>query len=63
MECAMNRNELPLGFGFAPVQNPEAMEKFSSLPEERKAEILQKAHRASSKNEMQALVDSLSAQY
>ena len=58
----MERNELPLGFGFALVQNPEAMEKFSALPEETKAEILQKAHRASSKNEMKALVDSLSAQ-
>ena len=58
----MERNELLLGFGFALVQNPEAMEKFSALPEETNAEILQKAHRASSKNEMKALVDSLSAQ-
>ena len=58
----MERNELLLGFGFALVQNPEAIEKFSALPEETKAEILQKAHRASSKNEMKALVDSLSAQ-
>ncbi len=58
----MDKTKLPLGFGFALVQNPEAMKVFSDLPEERQSEILQKAHRASSKNEMQALVDSLSPQ-
>ena len=39
----MDATELPLGFGFALVQNPDAMKKFSSLPEERQRELLQTA--------------------
>ena len=55
----MDRNELPLGFGFALAQNPEAMQKFALLPEARRAEILHRVHGVSSKEEMQSLVDSL----
>lgn len=58
----MDRNELPLGFGFALAQNPEAMKIFSNLPESKQFEILQKAHAVSSKYEMQSLVNGLSAQ-
>ena len=58
----MNRNDLPLGFAFALAQNPDAMQKFSMMPEQRKNEILQKAHAVDSKEEMQELVDHLSAQ-
>ena len=58
----MDRNNLPLGFSFALAQNPDAMQKFALLPETKQAEILQRAHMADSKEEMQALVDSLSAQ-
>jgi len=56
----MTRNDLPLGFSFALAQNPEAMKKFSNLPEPRQYEVLQRASRVSSKDEMQALVNSLS---
>lgn len=38
------------------------MQAFSNLSDVKKAEILQKAHSVSSKAEMQALVNSLSAQ-
>lgn len=58
----MNRNDLPLGFAFALVQNPDAMQAFSALPEPEKAEILQKAHSVSSKDGMRSLVESLSSQ-
>lgn len=58
----MNANKLPLGFGFALAQNPEAMKAFSGLTEAQQAEILQKAHAVSSKDEMQTLVNRLSAQ-
>ena len=58
----MNRNDLPLGFGFALAQNPGAMQKFSNLPEAQQAQILQRAHSASSKAEMQSLVKELSGQ-
>jgi len=57
----MNRNDVPLGFGFALVQNPEAMKYFSALSEEKQSEILQQARSVSSRAEMQSLVDSLSA--
>lgn len=55
----MEQNEIPLGFGFALAQHPVAMKHFCSLPEERQAQILQRACRASSRAEMHALVDEL----
>lgn len=58
----MDRNDLPLGFGFALAQDPEAMKHFSALPEAEQAQLLQKARSVSSRQEMQAIVRSLSAQ-
>lgn len=58
----MEKQELPLGFGFALAQNPDAMKRFANLTQAQKSQILQKAHHASSKAEMQSLVNSLSAQ-
>lgn len=55
----MNQNDIPLGFGFALAQNTEAMERFSALSAERRSEVLQKAHSVTSKQEMKALVNSL----
>lgn len=57
----MDRNDLPLGFSFALAQNPAAMKKFSNLSASGQAEILQRAHAVSSKDEMQSLVNELSA--
>lgn len=56
----MTRNDLPLGFSFALAQNPEAMKRFSNLPQPKQCEILQRASHVSSKDEMESLVDSLS---
>ncbi len=58
----MEKNNLPLGFSFALAQNPDAMRIFANMSEARQAEILQKAHSVSSKDEMQSLVNNLSAQ-
>lgn len=55
----MNKKELSIGFGFALAQNPEAMQTFAALPENRQDEILQKARAVSSKEEMQNLVAQL----
>lgn len=55
----MDTNALPLGFGFALAQNPEAMEKFVNLSQQQKTAVLQKVHAVSSKEEMQTLVNSL----
>ena len=55
----MDKNELPLGFGFALAQNPEAMQRFSALSETKRAAVLQRAHNVSSKEEMESLVREL----
>ena len=55
----MTHPELPIGFGFALAQNPEAMQVFTRLPEARQAKIVQRARAVSSKQEIQTLVDSL----
>ena len=56
----MDRNEMPLGFGFALAQDPQAMENFARLSDEKRAEILRQACLAASRQEMQALVRGLS---
>ena len=55
-------NNSPLGFSFALAQNPEAMKAFSSFPEEKQTEILNRAKSVAFKSEMQTLVNGLSAQ-
>jgi hypothetical protein len=57
----MDRNDLPVGFCFALMQNPDSMKKFSNLPEVKQTEILQRARSVSSKDEMQTLVEGISA--
>ena len=57
----MDRNDLPVGFCFALMQNPDSMKKFSNLPEGKQTEILQRARAVSSKDEMQTLVEGISA--
>ncbi len=54
------KGEMPLGFGMALAQNEAAMQAFSSLSAEQKKDCLAKAKKVSSKDEMTALVDSLS---
>ena len=55
-------NNLPLGFSFALDQTPEAMKAFSSFPEEKQTEILNRAKSVVPKSEMQTLANGLSAQ-
>ena len=50
---------VPLGFGMALAQNPDAMDVFSSLTGEQRKRVLDKTHRISSRAEMRAYVDSL----
>ena len=57
----MDRNDLPVGFCFALMQNPDSMKKFSNLPEGKQTVILQRARSESSKDEMQTLVEGISA--
>lgn len=53
-------SELPLGFGMALAQNEAAMNRFESLNETEKQDILRQARNVHSKAEMRQLVYGLS---
>ena len=55
----MTRNEIPIGFAMALAMNPEAMQKFALLSEERKQEIIAGTHSVNSREEMHRYVASL----
>lgn len=57
----MDQGNMPLGFTFALTQNLKGMQTFVNLSDTKQHEIIQKSHTVSSKNEMQALINSLSA--
>lgn len=52
----MERNDVPVGFGMALVQNEEAMNAFAMMTKEQKEYVWAKARNAKSKAEMQQLV-------
>ena len=51
--------ELPLGFGFAMAQTPEARGRFAAPPEPEREALGNRARGARSKQEMRACVDAL----
>ena len=51
--------DVPLGFGMALAQNPDAMDVFSGLTEDQRKKVLSKSRRVRSKEEMRSYVDSL----
>ena len=51
--------ELPLGFGMALAQHPEAMARFTALSEAEQQAIIDGTHAVRSKQEMQAYVENL----
>ena len=53
----MENYKMPVGLGMALAQRPEAMEKFASLSEIKKQEIIDGTHSISSKEEMRQYVD------
>ncbi len=55
----VNGEEIPLGFGMALAQNPEAMDVFSSLTQQQRRQVLDKTRNIRSKEEMRSYVDSL----
>ena len=50
---------VPLGFGMALAQNPDAMDVFSGLTEDQRRQVLSKSRRIRSREEMRSYVDSL----
>lgn len=59
----MENYEMPIGLGMALAQNPEAMQKFASLSENKKQEIINGTHSVSSKEEMRQYVDRIISAY
>ncbi len=55
----MERNEIPIGFAMALAMNPEAMQKFGELSEEKKQQIIAGTHSVRSKDEMHRYVNAL----
>ena len=55
----MKRDEMPLGFSMALSQNPDAMQKFAMLREDKKQEIINGTHSIQSKQEMHEYVTKL----
>lgn len=56
-------NKIPVGLGMALAQRPKAMEKFATLSEAKKQEIIDGTHKVSSKKEMQQYVDRIISEY
>ncbi len=55
----MKNYEMPIGLGMALAQRPDAMEKFATLSEAKKQEIIAGTHSVSSKEEMRQYVDKI----
>ncbi len=55
----MTKDEMPVGFAMALAMNPEAMQKFGTLSEEQKQQIIAGTHAVKSRDEMRSYVDSL----
>ena len=52
-------DDLPLGFGMALAQHPEAMARFAALSEAGQQAIIDGAHAVRSKQEMRSYVEKL----
>lgn len=55
----MKNTDMPLGFGMALAQNPDAMKVFSEMPESRKAEVINGTHTVNSRSEMRQYVEKI----
>ncbi len=55
----MIKDQMPLGFGMALAQNPQAMEKFALLSEEKKQELISGTHSIKSRQEMRQYVNNI----
>ena len=55
----MDFSKAPVGFGLAMAGNTAAMNRYSHLSEEKKQEILNRAHNVRSEKEMYSLVAEL----
>ena len=55
----MKRDDIPVGFSMALAQNPDAMQKFALLSEDKKKQIIEGTHSVKSKQDMHEYVNRL----
>ena len=55
----MTKDEMPVGFAMALAMNPDAMEKFASMNEEQKQQIINGTRTVRSNDDMHRYVNSL----
>lgn len=55
----MDRNEIPIGFSMALAMNPDAMQKFALLSEDKKRSIINGTHGIKSREEMHRYVNNI----
>lgn len=55
----MDYSQVPVGFGLALASNTAAMNRYAHLSEDKRREVLDKAHNAKSEEDMYALVASI----
>lgn len=51
--------DLPMGFGMALAQNPQAMSRFTALPPDEQRRVVDGTHAVHSKQEMAAYVNQI----
>lgn len=59
----MDKSDMPVGLGMALAMNPEAMQKFESLPEKQKWQVVSGTHAVESKDEMKKYVENIITAY
>ena len=55
----MDFYKVPMGFGMALSMNPRALNAYSAMTEAQKQDVLNRAHKADSEQEMHRIVNSL----
>lgn len=55
----MDFYQVPIGFGMALAMNPDALNAYSAMTQEQKQSVLNRAHNARSRQEMQQIVNSI----
>lgn len=59
----MDKFDMPAGLGMALAMNPEAKQKFASLPDEKKWQVVSGTHAVESKDEMKQYVENIITAY
>lgn len=62
-EEKMQRGQMPVGFSMALAQNQEAMQKFATLSEDKKQQIIQGTHSVKSRKEMHEYVNKIVSEF